>query len=121
MTPSTATANRTKLLIAFAAVYLIGGSTYLAIRIAIDTLPPLMMAGRRFMTSGIILYALARWRGAPAPTRLHLRSAAIVGGFLLLGGNGGVVWAEQRVPSGLAALLIATVPLWMALLAWWRG
>jgi drug/metabolite transporter (DMT)-like permease len=101
---------------AFAAIYLIWGSTYLAIRFAIETLPPFFMAGARFIVAGALLYTWARWRGAPGPTRLHWREAAIVGGLMLLGGNGGVTWAEQRLPSGLAALLVTTVPLWMVLL-----
>jgi drug/metabolite transporter (DMT)-like permease len=101
---------------AFAAIYLIWGSTYLAIRIAIETFPPFLMAGIRFFIAGAILYASTRWRGTPQPSRSHWLAATVVGGLLLLGGNGGVVWAEQRVPSGLTALLIGTVPLWMALL-----
>jgi len=123
MTPATVSQSGTRLrvLLAFAAVYLIWGSTYLGIRVAIETLPPLMMAGARYLAAGGVLYALARWRGAPAPRREHWRWATVVGAFMLLGGNGAVVWAEQRVPSGLAALLIATVPLWMALLAWRSG
>jgi drug/metabolite transporter (DMT)-like permease len=107
--------SRLSIAAAFAAVYLVWGSTYLAIRFAIETLPPFLMAGVRFLTAGAILYLWARWRGAPAPEPRHWRPAAIVGGFLLLGGNGGVVWAEQRVASGLAALLVATVPLWIVL------
>jgi drug/metabolite transporter (DMT)-like permease len=114
-------ASRPQLLAAFAAVYIIWGSTYLAIRFAIETLPPHTMAGVRFLLAGALLYAWARWRGAPAPAPRHWWSATLVGAFLLLGGNGGVVWAEQRVPSGMAALLIATVPLWMVLLEWLRG
>ena len=106
---------------AFAAVYLVWGSTYLAILFAIETLPPFLMAGARFLVSGAALYAWARARGAPRPTRANWRATAVVGAFLLVGGNGGVTWAEQRVPSGLAALLVATVPLWMVLLDWWRG
>jgi drug/metabolite transporter (DMT)-like permease len=105
-----------RLVIAFAAVYLIWGSTYLAIRLAIETLPPFTMAGFRFLVAGTLLYGWLRLHNAAPPTRIHWRSAAIVGGLMLLGGNGGVTWAEQRVPSGLAALLIATVPLWMAIL-----
>ncbi|HZI63839.1 MAG TPA: EamA family transporter, partial [Thermoanaerobaculia bacterium] len=105
--------ERTRLLAAFAAVYVIWGSTYLAILYAIETLPPFLMAGARFLVAGAVLYGWARLRGVPRPRGLHWRSAAIVGAFLLLGGNGGVVWSEQRVPSGLAALLVATVPLWM--------
>jgi drug/metabolite transporter (DMT)-like permease len=110
-----------KLLLAFAAVYVIWGSTYFAIRVAIETLPPLLMAGVRFIVAGGILYAWARARGVAAPQRLQWRSAAAIGAFMLLGGNGGVVWSETRVPSGLAAVLIASVALWMALLEWWRG
>jgi drug/metabolite transporter (DMT)-like permease len=113
--------HRFKLILAFAAIYLIWGSTYLAIRLAIDTLPPFLMAGVRFIIAGIALYGLARRRGAPRPVRANWLAAAVVGGLLLLGGNGGVVWAEQRVPSGLTAVLIATVPLWIAILQWLRG
>src|SRR5688572_13947250 len=94
---------------AFAAVYVIWGSTYLAIRVAIETLPPFLMAGARFTVAGVILYAWARLRGAAPPTRIHWRNTAIIGGLLLLGGNGAVVWSEQRVPSSVAALLVATV------------
>jgi drug/metabolite transporter (DMT)-like permease len=101
---------------ALIAVYLIWGSTYLAIRYAVETTPPFLMAGVRFIISGGFLYALCRARGDPAPNITEWRSAALIGIFLLLGGNGGVVWAEQFVPSSLAALLVATVPLWMAVL-----
>ncbi len=103
--------------IAFAAIYLIWGSTYLAIRFAIETLPPFSMAAARFTVAGGILYAIARPR-TERPTRLNWVSAGVVGTLLLAGGNGGVVWAEQWVPSGLAALIIATVPLWMVLFDW---
>lgn len=107
---------------AFSAIYLIWGSTYLAIRFAIETLPPFFMAGTRFVIAGAVLYGFARLRGASPPARFHWGTAAVVGGLLLLGGNGGVSWAEQLVPSGLAALLIATVPLWMVVLDWvWHG
>ena len=105
---------------AFAAVYLIWGSTYLGIRFAIETLPPFMMAGTRFLVAGGLLYGLLRLRGNPAPSRAQWGGAAIVGCLLLLGGNGGVVWAQQRVPSGIAALMVAAVPLWMVLLDWLR-
>ncbi len=101
---------------AFAAIYLIWGSTYLAIRFAVETFPPFLMAGMRFLVAGAILYPWSRLRGASQPVRSHWLAAAVVGGLLLLGGNGGGVWAAQRVPSGLTALLIGTVPLWMALL-----
>jgi drug/metabolite transporter (DMT)-like permease len=107
---------RWKLLAAFAAIYVIWGSTYLAILIAIETIPPFWMAAARFLTAGGLLYAWARWRGEPAPTLVHWRSAFVVGGLLLLTGNGVLSWAEKLVPSGLAALLVATVPLWMVML-----
>ena len=111
---------RTRVIIAFAAVYLIWGSTYLAIRFTIETLPPFLSAGLRFFLAGLILYAFARLKkGEKAPQKKHWGSAFITGGFLLLGGNGCVVWAERYVPSGLAALFIAIVPLWMVLLEWW--
>jgi drug/metabolite transporter (DMT)-like permease len=104
--------------LALATVYVIWGSTYLAIAIAIETLPPFWMAGVRFVVAGALLYGFSRWRGAPRPTLPHWRSAALIGGLLLLGGNGGVVWAEQRVSSGIAALLVSMVPLWMVLFRW---
>lgn len=107
---------RSQLVAAFASVYLIWGSTYLAIRFAIETMPPHLMAAVRFLVAGALLYVWARWRGAPRPTRANWRAAAVVGGFLLLGGNGAVVWAETRVPSGLTALLVAMVPIWMLVL-----
>lgn len=110
-----------RIIAAFAAVYLIWGSTYLAIRFAIDTIPPHLMASARFLVAGAILYAWARLRGAPRPTWSNWRAATIVGGLLLLGGNGAVVWAETRVPSGVTALLVATVPIWMALIEGMRN
>lgn len=110
-----------KLLAAFAAVYVIWGSTYLAIRFAIETIPPLFMASVRFLVAGGMLYAWARRRGAPPPSRKQWSAAAVVGGLLLVGGNGAVVVAEQWIPSGLAALLVAAVPLWIVLVDWVGG
>lgn len=110
------TSPRLALIAAFAAIYLFWGSTYLAMRFAIETLPPFLMAAIRFSSAGALLYVWARWKGAPRPRRTHWRSAGISGGLLLLGGNGGVVWAEQFVPSGLAALLLATVPVWVVVI-----
>jgi drug/metabolite transporter (DMT)-like permease len=107
-------------LAAFAAVYVVWGSTYLAIRVAIETLPPLLMAGARFLLAGGILYAFMRLRGEPAPARRHWASTSIVGMLLLMFGNGGVVLAERSVPSGVVALLVAMVPMWMVLLEWLR-
>lgn len=105
-----------QLVLAFAAVYFIWGSTYLAIRFAIETMPPLGMASVRFFIAGGLLYGWARMRGVPNPTRRQWKDGAISGTLLLAGGNGGVVIAEQWVPSGLVALIVATVPLWLVLL-----
>lgn len=101
--------------VAFLLVYVIWGSTYFAIAKAIETIPPFLMAGTRFLIAGAVLYAAARLLGAPKPERIEWRPAAIVGLFLLLGGNGGVVLAQKTVPTGLAALLVAGVGIWMAL------
>jgi drug/metabolite transporter (DMT)-like permease len=111
---------RTRLILAFAAVYTIWGSTYLAIRLGVETIPPFLMAGARFLLAGAIMTAWARSRGAAWPTRRQWRSTLVVGFLLLVGGNGALTWAEQVVPSGLASLLVATVPLWMVLLDWAR-
>lgn len=105
---------------AFAAVYVIWGSTYLGIKFAIETLPPFLMSGWRFLIAGGLLIAWALASGSDRPTRAHWFSAGIVGALLFLCGNGGVVWAEQYIPSGLAALLVATEPLWIVLLNWVR-
>jgi drug/metabolite transporter (DMT)-like permease len=113
-------ASRAKLIAAFAAVYIIWGSTYLAIRFAIETLPPFLMAGVRFVIAGGLLFGWALLRGAKWPEPAHWVGAAVVGTLLLLGGNGAVVWAEQHVPSGVAALLVAIVPCWLVLLDWLR-
>ncbi len=107
-----------KLLTAFAAVYIIWGSTYLAIKFAIETVPPFLMAGIRFFTAGTILFIAVSIRGKEKIKWQYWRSAIIIGGLLLLGGNGGVVWAEQYVPSGLAALLVSTVPIWIVIITW---
>jgi drug/metabolite transporter (DMT)-like permease len=98
------------------AVYIVWGSTYLAIRYAVETIPPFLMAAVRFLIAGAILYIWRRLAGDAPPTRIQWRSAAIIGLFLLLGGNGGVVWAEQRVASGIAALIVGSAPLFMVLI-----
>lgn len=104
------------LLLAFAAVYIIWGSTYLGIRFAIETIPPFLMAGVRFIFAGIVLYIFSSGKSEEKLTFEHYKSTAIIGLLLLLGGNGGVVWAEQFVPSGLTALLISTVPIWVVII-----
>ncbi len=113
--------SRLALIVAFAIVYVVWGSTYLAIRFAIETLPPFLMAAARFLTAGTVLYVWARLAaGAEKPGRAQWKAAAIVGSLLLLGGNGLVVWSELRIPSGVAALLGGTTPLWMVLIDWLR-
>jgi drug/metabolite transporter (DMT)-like permease len=101
---------------AMVTVYLVWGSTYLAIRFAIETLPPFLMAATRFLIAGAILYLIRRGQGDAIPSRVEWRSASIIGILLLVGGNGGVVWAEQRVPSGVTALIVGIAPLWMVLI-----
>lgn len=107
---------RTKIWLALVSLYIVWGSTYLAIRFAVETIPPFLMAGTRFLISGAILYAWRHAAGDPAPSRRQWRSAIIVGLLLLLGGNGLVSWAEQHVASGIAALMVASIPLWMVLI-----
>lgn len=107
------------LIAAFAAVYIFWGSTYLAIKYAIETLPPFLMAGSRFAFAGAILFLWARLsKDYETPTLEHWKTSFIVGTLLLLGGNGGVVLAQHFIPSSLAALLVATEPLWIVLLSW---
>ncbi|HNH28441.1 MAG TPA: EamA family transporter, partial [bacterium] len=106
---------------AFAAIYFIWGSTYLGIKYAIETIPPFLMAGIRNFSPGLFLFIVLKLRGEPSPERSHWRDASIIGALLLLGGNGLVTWAESYVPSGLAALLVATVPLWMSVINGFYG
>jgi drug/metabolite transporter (DMT)-like permease len=107
---------KVRIWIALVTVWIVWGSTYLAIRFAIETMPPFLMASTRFLFAGIVMYTWRRLRGDTPPSRIEWRSAAIVGTFLLVGGNGGVVWAEQFVASGIAALLVGSAPLWMVLI-----
>lgn len=101
-------------------VYVIWGSTYLGIRFADESIPPLLMGGVRFLIAGTLLYIWSRARGAQNPTRRQWKTSAIVGLCLLAGGNGAVIVVEKQVPSGIAALLVALVPLWMVVLLWLR-
>jgi drug/metabolite transporter (DMT)-like permease len=105
-----------KVWVPLVALYIVWGSTYLAIRYAVETIPPFLAAGARFLISGLILYIWRRMAGDPLPTSRQWRSTAIVGLLLLVGGNGMVSWAEQTVPSGIAALIIGSVPMWMVLI-----
>ena len=105
--------TRFKIWVALLTIYLVWGSTYLAIRFAVETIPPLLMAGTRFLVAGTFMYTWRRLTGDPAPTRCQWLRAGVVGLLLLLGGNGLVSLAEQNVASGIAALIIGSVPLWM--------
>lgn len=109
-------------ILAFAAIYVIWGSTYLGIRVAVETIPPFAMAAVRFFIAGLTLLLVLRWRGETMPTRKQWRDSLIVGTCLLLGGNGLVAWAEQYIPSGIAALAIGIQPVFMVITEWsWRG
>lgn len=112
--------NRTRIILAFAAVYVIWGSTYLFIKYAIESVPPFMMGAARFTVAGVLLYALARWRGARAPDRYDWRSAAITGILMLGVGNGAVMWAELTVPTGIVALIVSSTPIWIVVFDWLR-
>lgn len=105
-----------KIYLALLSIYIIWGSTYLAIRFAVETLPPFLMAAARFTVPGAIFYLWQRQRGEPTPDKHQWRSAILIGFFLLVGGNGSVSWAEQRVFSGVTALLVGSMPVWMVLI-----
>ncbi len=120
MTPEAIRQARTRLVTAFLAIYIIWGSTYLAIAFAIHSLPPFLMAAGRFLLAGGALFLWARFRGAPRPSRSQWMWALLLGALFFLVGNGAVVWVEQRLPSGLTALIVAMVSVWTALLEWFR-
>jgi len=109
-----------QLALAFAAIYLVWGSTYLAIRYAVETIPPLVAAGVRHSIAGAILFAWA-WARGFRPTRAHWTAGLALGALFFLIGHGSLHWAEQYVGSGLAALLIATEPMFILVLAWSVG
>lgn len=107
---------KVKIWIALIALYIVWGSTYLGIKVAIETIPPFFQAGVRFLASGLIILAWQKAAGQDMPTRKQWVSTAVIGNLLLLGGNGLVSWAEQFIPSGIAAVIIATVPLSLVLM-----
>ena len=113
-------AARWRLLLAFAVVYIVWGSTYLAIRYAAQTIPPLLMAGSRFLVAGTILFTVSLFRTRVRPKSIHWRTAVVLGFLLLFCSNGAVTVAEQRITSGMAALLITSEPMWIVLLNWLR-
>src|SRR6266496_424578 len=109
------------IIVAFAALYLIWGSTYLGIRFAIETIPPFLMAGARFLIAGLIMYAIAWSQGIGQATWQNWRTSLVIGACLILGGNGGVTISEKYIDSGLAALIVATVPIYIVVLGWVSG
>ncbi|QYM79311.1 EamA family transporter [Horticoccus luteus] len=118
MKHASAAPSRSAVALGFAAIYVIWGSTYLGIRIAVETLPPFLMAGVRFLIAGALLFAWVRWKHRARPTARQWRDNAIAGGLMLLGGNGLVAWAEQEIPSGIATLIISIGPVFMVLFDW---
>src|SRR5215472_7567432 len=118
---SMAAPKKTLIIIAFAALYLIWGSTYLGIRFSIQTIPPFLMAGARFVLAGIIMYSIAWSQGIGDSSWRNWRTSLIIGACLLLGGNGGVTISEKFIDSGLAALIVAIVPVYIVLLGWATG
>lgn len=106
---------KSKIWLALIALYIVWGSTYFGIKVAIETIPPFFQAGTRFLVSGLILFFWQRAAGYEMPTRRQWISTAVIGNLLLLGGNGLVSWAEQFIPSGIAALLIGSVPLFLVI------
>ena len=113
--------RKIQIIAAFAAIYVIWGSTYLGILFAIQSIPPFLMAGARFLTAGLIMFGIARTQGPLRSTSAEWRTSLIVGACLLLGGNGGVTLSEKFIESGLASLLVATVPIYITLLGWLFG
>jgi len=106
--------------LAFATIYIIWGTTFLAIRYGVETLPPFLMGSARFFIAGGLLFAWARFKGIPIPRPTYWKPAVIASVFLMVGGQGTVTWAEQRIPSGLTAVLISVMPIWMLGLNWVR-
>jgi drug/metabolite transporter (DMT)-like permease len=113
--------TRIRMIVAFAALYLIWGSTFLGIRFAIETIPPFLMAGARFLIAGVIMYAIAWSQGITKSSWANWRTSLIIGACLLLAGNGGVTISEQYIDSGLAALIVAIVPIYIVVLGWVAG
>src|SRR5262249_40556001 len=108
--------SRLKIFLAFSAIYIIWGSTYIALLIGVKSMPPFVLSGLRFTLAGIILYGYCLWRGEARPDFASLRKNAICGVLMLFGGAGSVAWAEQYLPSSLAAIIVTTLPFWFVLL-----
>jgi drug/metabolite transporter (DMT)-like permease len=110
--------SQTSIILALSAVYVFWGGTYLAMKIAIETIPPFIMGGTRFLTAGLLVYIWGIYKGQEPPQKSHWLYASLLGILMLLIGQGGIIWAQQYVPSGVAAIIFATVPLWMTLISW---
>lgn len=108
-------ARRWQIVLAFAIIYLVWGSTFLAIRVGVHEVPPLLLAAMRFVAAGVLMYAWLRWRGTAAPSAREWASAAFLGLVIFVIDYGCLFWAEQRVPSGIAAVILATIPVFMTL------
>src|SRR5579864_759591 len=104
-----------KILLAFAIIYFVWGSTFLAIRVGVREVPPFLLAGMRFLIAGVVLYAWMRARGTPSPTAREWRAASLLAVLIFVLDYGLLFWAEQRVPSGIAAVMMATIPVFMAI------
>src|SRR5215467_11910211 len=104
-----------KALLSFAVIYLVWGSTYLAIRVGVREIPPFLMAGMRFLVAGIVLYAWMRAQGTPSPTAREWSGATVLAVLIFVLDYGLLFWAERRVPSGIAAVMMATIPVFMAI------
>src|SRR5437899_9088514 len=113
--------TKIRIIVAFAALYLIWGSTYLGIRFAIETVPPFLMAGTRFLSAGVMIYGIAWLQGIGKSNWANWRTSLIIGACLVLGGNGGVTVSEKYIDSGLAALIVAVVPIYIVVLGWASG
>lgn len=111
---------KSRIWLALFTLYIAWGTTYLAIRFAVESIPPLLMTGTRFLVAGLVLYIWRRLAGDPVPTRSQWRSAIIIGTLLLVGGIGGVSLAEQYIPSGITALVVASTPLWVVIIETFR-
>src|SRR5438067_1620955 len=111
--------ERLRLWLAFFAIYVLWGSTYLAIRVAVASVPPLFAAGVRFAIAGLVLYAWSRLRGTPSPSRVEWRNLSVLGVLMFLVAYSGLFWAEKSLPSGTASMLVATIPVWTAVLDIW--
>lgn len=110
--------DRLRLLGAFFCVYVVWGTNFLAIRYMVETIPPMLAMGVRSVIAGLVMYGWGRLRGGGAPAAAEWRSAALVGAFLFLGAHGALAWGETRVASGAAALVMASIPVWMVLIDW---